>query len=213
MKRILTFSLVIILFGCSNYTTVTDSHTSAEIKTIKAEENMIIYKHNSDNMDRGNHNYYGGLVIDIDFYNLKEVQRGDVIYYEQPESYNKFMNQDNSPTNEFSISRIIGLPNEQIEIKSSQIFIDGKKLDTFYGKEHWKGVNLDGYKKALKEGNDAEHIVQFIDSMVNRNVEKLSVPKGYVYILGDTWGRSIDSISIGAIPIENIKGKVLGYSH
>lgn len=211
MKRKLIFSLAMILFGCSNYTSITDSRTTAEIIKIKLEDNMILFNHNSDNMDRGNHEYYGNLVIDIAFYHSNEVLRGDVIYYAQPESYYEYMKQDNSQTNEFSISRIIGLPNEQIEIKSSQIYIDGKKLDTFYGKEHWRGANLDDYKKALEERSDLDHIEQFIDSMENRNVEKLLVPEGYVYIIGDTWGRSIDSISIGAIPIENIQGKVLGY--
>ena len=37
------------------------------------------------------------------------------------------------------------------------------------------------------------------------------IPDNSVFVLGDSWWRSLDSRNFGAVPIDKIKGKVLGY--
>jgi signal peptidase I len=189
-NRIALLSCIIVIAGCS---TITDLHTQPTIEYIEPQEHMIVYDHRSDNMDRGEQHYYKKeIVIDPEYYKTNGIMRGDVIYFRYPKSlesrdiYGKPMD----------ISRIVGLPNETIEVKKGQIYIDGKKLETFYGEAKNNIYNSAMFKNGDIEGHD---------------MEKQVVPDGYVIIIGDAWWRSIDSQQFGALPIENIKGKVLGY--
>jgi signal peptidase I len=209
MKRfIILFSMLFILMGCSNnptIETITDPDTKLELEVVEQEENMIVLEYHSDNMERGAvpYNYLGRfLVIDPEYYLTQDVQRGEVVLYEQPEAYYVYLeewtrnrkeqdeNFETQPDHE-SIARIIALSGETIKIKNGQIYIDDKKLDTFYG--------------------DGTQNVRSIDSDKAYSMEPLLVPEGNVFVSGDLWWRGSDSKQYGAIPIENIIGKVKGY--
>lgn len=200
--------------GLFNGSTIVDPHTKPEIDYVVPQKQMINYDFGSDDMDRGDHHYYKEeLVIDPTYYETNRVARGDVILFKYPEAYDDYMRKINNINNaiEESISRIIALPGETIEIKSSQIYINGKKLDTFYGREHDTGTDLETYKQLLKDGIYRQNMKAIMKEMENNHLEKLIIPDGYVYMIGDNWWRSIDSNILGPIPIENIKGKVVGY--
>lgn len=93
-----------------------------------------------------------------------------------------------------SISRVVGLPGETIYLKDAQVYIDDKELDSFYGR------GLDNvYNRPLFE--DAKEY----------DTKKFIIPENHVFLLGDAWWRSFDSRNFGAVPVENINGKVLGY--
>ncbi|WP_126425760.1 signal peptidase I [Brevibacillus marinus] len=91
---------------------------------------------------------------------------------------------------EMTISRIVALPGEEIAIKAGQVYIDGNELKTFYGREY--------------------HTGQWVEKS-EVNLEKMRIPEGHYFVLGDNWWRSHDSKQFGPLAEEHIKGKVLGY--
>ncbi|MEK3886769.1 S26 family signal peptidase [Bacillus sp. FSL K6-3431] len=95
-------------------------------------------------MDRGNHDYsfqYNSeLVIDPDFSNIN---RGEVIYYQTPD-FSLESNPDFTPS-EYSIARVVALQGEMVEIREGQVYIDDKKLDTFYSKALFTGMEEETY--------------------------------------------------------------------
>ncbi|WP_373461098.1 S26 family signal peptidase [Paenibacillus sp. V4I5] len=43
-------------------------------------------------------------------------------------------------------------------------------------------------------------------------MDKVRVPEGHLFVMGDTWWRSIDSQIFSSLPFSNVKGRVLGYA-
>ncbi|MEG0005311.1 MAG: signal peptidase I [Clostridium sp.] len=76
------------------------------------------------------------------------------------------------------IKRVIGLPGDTVEIKGGGVYVNGAHLNETY---------LD-------------------PNTFTENDMKLTLEKGYVFVLGDNRAVSEDSRNIGPIPIENIKG-------
>lgn len=210
--------MLFIIVGCTyNPTTetITDPHTIPELEIVEQEENMIVLEYHSDNMERGDnpYNYLGRfLVIELDYYVTQTVQRGDVVFYKRTNDYYDWFeatveewlaNEDIQKSlkeqgEEYepepvpdSIARIISLSGETIEIKNGQIYINGKRLDAFYG--------------------DITQNIRSTDSEKEYNMESITVPDGHVFVMGDLLWRSIDSTLYGPIPIDNIIGKVKGY--
>jgi signal peptidase I len=45
----------------------------------------------------------------------------------------------------------------------------------------------------------------------NMNLASTHIPENHLFVLGDTWWRSIDSQFFSSLSQENVIGKVLGY--
>ncbi|NMH74390.1 signal peptidase I [Bacillus sp. RO2] len=193
---VLFFMVFPLLFSDQKNTgVITDNITNETIDRVNYEKDMLLYEHGSDNMDRYDYNYYKEpIVIDPDYYNDKEFRRGDVVYFQYPENGLYQLDMKNSYGEPKSISRVVGLPGEIIHINDGQIYINNKKLDTFYG----NAVN--------NPRNDA-----IKDSLNEHELEKYRIPENHVFVIGDSWWRSVDSITFGSLSVENIEGKVLGY--
>lgn len=87
-----------------------------------------------------------------------------------------------------SVKRIIALPGERIQLRKSQVYINETKLD-----ESYLAPNTWTYPHKL---GDYEY----------------EVNPGHYFVLGDNRKTSEDSRDIGAIPRENIIGKIIGSS-
>ncbi len=134
---------------------------------------------------------------------------GDVIVFKFPK--NPSMNY---------IKRVIGVPGDTVEIKNKRVFVNGKKLDgeeitnSTRGKEIWddmdvkfKEYNLRFFK--TKTGEE-EHVVQIdSDNYYKLDFEKITVPEGKFFVMGDNRDFSYDSRYWGFVPHENIKGEAL----
>jgi signal peptidase I len=92
-------------------------------------------------------------------------RRGDIVVIALPEQ------------SEMLIKRVVGLPGESIEVRSGQVYIDGKPLD-----ESWM-VNPGG-------GSYGPH----------------TIPPLHIFAMGDTRGASNDSRNFGPVAIEHIVG-------
>ncbi|HAR84818.1 MAG TPA: signal peptidase I [Clostridium sp.] len=77
------------------------------------------------------------------------------------------------------IKRVIGLPNESIEIKNSDVYINGELFEEPY---------LD-------------------DSVKTYPDMTIKIPSDSIFVMGDNREYSLDSRSIGAIKIDDIMGK------
>ncbi|HAM80207.1 signal peptidase I [Ornithinibacillus bavariensis] len=185
------------IFRTAQESTITDPYTERKLEKVNMEDGMLVITYGSDNMEWGDnpYNYLSrDIVVDPGYYEVEKIQRGDVVFYNEPEAYFNYVQEKgvySEDINDTKIARIIALPSEEIKIVNGQIYINNRKLDTFYG----NGTNN-------IRSNDYEE---------EYNMETIRVPKGHIFVCGDLWWRGLDSKEYGPIPMENIIGKVMGY--
>lgn len=86
------------------------------------------------------------------------------------------------------IKRVIGMPGETVEMKSDQLYIDGKKVSEPY---------LDKYKKQFHEAHPNDPFTEDFTA---------EVPDGCYFVMGDNRRNSHDSRYIGAIAKSSLEG-------
>jgi signal peptidase I len=117
----------------------------------------------------------------------KPLQRGHVVVFKYPED----------PSRDF-IKRVIGLPGETIEIRSKQVYIDGKPLDEPY--VHFLEPPL--------RPEDPEYGIRF-DGGRGDDYGPRKVPEGQLFVMGDNRDNSKDSRYWGFLPADQVKGRAL----
>lgn len=185
---------------------ITDTTTPERLEIAPQSEHTFLIEWGLDSMDRGNHDFetheHGKLVVTTDF---NELKRGQPVYYHMPPSEIA----KNPAIPEMYIGRVVGLPGETVEIKGGQVYIDGKKLDTFYGKATKWGLGEDAYFEQTPRRNIANE--QATREYFNMDVSPVTVQENTVYLLVDQWWRGTDSKDFGPLPISEIVGIILGY--
>ncbi|MFC7442747.1 signal peptidase I [Laceyella putida] len=97
-------------------------------------------------------------------------KRGQIILFDDQESeYTWFR-------------RVIALPGEEVAIRDSRVYVNGKRLDEPY-------------------------LVQDQEEIVDE--EPVRIPPGHVFVLSDNRVNGYDSRKLGPIPVEKIIGKLL----
>jgi signal peptidase I len=211
------FLLILLLFisSCSvNQSMIKDTVTLEKVDHIKVKDqkSIIIYKNLIDSMVRSHAEYEGSLAIDTSYYNDHLISRGDVIYFKTPTF--EYDSKKMTPSSN-GVLRVIALPGETFAIKNGQIMINGMKLDAFYGKISWWGLDEKQFNEEFKKPSSGfiktEANKKYFHEYYNQNKKQISVPQDSYYVLGDTSGRSIDSLTFGSLSKNLILGKVLGY--
>ncbi|MCY6355735.1 signal peptidase I [Clostridium sp. ZS2-4] len=100
----------------------------------------------------------------------KSYRRGEIIIF-KPYEENK----------DIYVKRIIGVPNDIVEISNGKVYVNGDEL-----KENYLKAGIETYPEI-----------------------KVTVPENQVFVLGDNRGNSVDSRKIGTISMDNIKGHAL----
>lgn len=215
-KALIIVFFFLFVIGCEEQR-LTDSITSESPKTVVMKHDLITIENQNDGMARRNLEYIskdkGKIAVDPNYFHQNAIQRGDVIYYQTPAIDKSKYPQLNPP--EYNIARVIALPNEVIEIKNGQVYVNDKRLDTFYGRALSWGLNEEEYFQAVNKPGSAqcnESCEKTMKEYFHMDMEKVELPEGHLFVMGDTWWRSIDSQIYGALPIVNMKGKVLGYA-
>jgi signal peptidase I len=178
--------------------TIIDTKTQ-ETVPIVSSKGFLEVKHLYDSMDRGNHDYEGTLVVDPTYYNKNDFKRGEVVYYNTTKTGHK------------NIARVVGLPGEKIEIKKGQLFINDKRLKSFYESTMNRGIsNFTTYKKMMETNGNRVLNEKGWKTYFYRNLKPVEVKKNEVFVLGDNSWRALDSFSFGPLARDNVEGKVLG---
>lgn len=118
------------------------------------------------------------LIVDEISYRFNQPERGQVIVFRYPKN-----------PQEYFIKRIVGLPNEEVQIKDGKVIV--------YNNENPKGLTL-------KEDYLANNLHTYNDSEI-----KIKVSENEYFVLGDNRSASRDSRSFGPIDKSFITGKIL----
>ncbi len=110
------------------------------------------------------------LLVNKLAYVAAKPDRGDVVVFRSPAN-----------PEEDLVKRIVGLPNETIEVHDGGVYVNGRRLDE---DEYFAGVTAPGSDRSLV------------------------VPEQGYYVLGDNRGQSIDSRRFRVVPEAAIVGKV-----
>jgi signal peptidase I len=114
-------------------------------------------------------------------YHFREPQRGDIVVFETPPEA-----QARCGAGGTFVKRLIGLPGETVQVRLQRgyayVYIDGKRLDE------------SGYLTQARRDSGPEKVFK--------------VPEGQYFMMGDNRSQSCDSRVWGAVPRDNIIGKV-----
>lgn len=119
----------------------------------------------------------------VDRFSEVKIQRFDIVVFSAPETAKKISRETGDVK---YMSRIIGLPNEKIEIKDSKVFINDKLLEEPF--EKFTG-----------------------DTDQRKNVPAAVIPENEYFVMGDNRPFSFDSRSWNPATIrkEDVLGKVI----
>jgi signal peptidase I len=107
----------------------------------------------------------------------EELMRGEVIVFKYPKDPKQYF-----------IKRVIGLPNETIEIKDGYV--------TIYNENNPNGATLD----------ESAYLRPGTKTTSNRGIFKVTLKEDEYFVLGDNRAQSLDSRIFGTLPYENIIG-------
>ncbi|MSR73700.1 MAG: signal peptidase I [Candidatus Pacebacteria bacterium] len=110
------------------------------------------------------------LIIDELTYRFREPMRGEVVVFRYP-----------GDKSTFYIKRILGLPNEQVDVADGAVSVNGVKIDE---SAYLKGINTSGDVHTKLDG-------------------------GYYFVMGDNRSNSYDSRAWGPLEKKHIVGRAL----
>ncbi|MFA5949787.1 MAG: signal peptidase I [Hyphomicrobium sp.] len=136
-----------------------------------------------------------------------EPKRGDVVVFRKP----------NEPEIDY-IKRVIGLPGDEIAMKSGVLIINGHAIPKVYSGEfvntecdpsfrHCRRVQYKTFVETLPEGRSYTVLDLESDGEYD-TVGPYKVPAGHYFMMGDNRDNSLDSrAEVGFVPFENFVGR------
>lgn len=120
------------------------------------------------------------LIVNKLSYQMGNIRRFDIVVF-------------HANAKEDYVKRVIGLPGDRIEYKNDVLYINGKRIEEPY---------LQPYKQKLIDGKLTG------DFTLEELTGQKTVPKGYIFVLGDNRLSSWDSRHFGFVKISRVVGKV-----
>lgn len=144
------------------------------------------------------------LIADIKAYKKNAPNYGDIVLYSAPYDVQ----------NTYWVSRIVGLPNDNIAMKNNVLYVNGKPcLLTFTQDTVINDEELNEYEEELPNGH--KHLLYKYKKphpKTKSNFESITIPSGSYFLLGDNRDNSIDSRFLGFIVRDKILGRFM-YSY
>ena len=142
------------------------------------------------------------VIADLNAYNNIKPNYGDIVIFQKKDSLNPW------------VYRIVGLPNDKLEIQNNFLIINGKKCKTtFIKKAKSQEFEVNEYEEELP--NRHKHkIYTFINPFEDNKkvIPEIIIPKNSYFLIGDNRDNAMDSRYIGVINENEIIGKVVfGY--
>ncbi len=130
------------------------------------------------------------ILVNKFIYYFTDIKRGDIIVFKYP----------NDPSKDY-IKRVVGLPGDTLEIKNGDVYVNDKILEEKYTKE-----------KAADDMIMHAHIEKDASGTAGTPVaaaERIKVPEGKLFVMGDNRNNSQDSRFWGFLSHSALKGKAL----
>ncbi len=111
------------------------------------------------------------------------------------------------------VKRVIGLPGDEIEMKNNVLYINRKRLDySGLSQEHTRDLMPELKRQSLFANEDLggrKHAVMSIPKVITdkRSFEKIVVPQGHYFVMGDNRDVSKDSRYFGLVERKRFVGK------
>ena len=118
------------------------------------------------------------ITVDLTAYKTKKPARGDIVVYELLDKGKRRL----------MCKRIVGLPEEEVEIRNGKIWINGALME------------IPGLP---------ENVVYLNRGDFGKTGQAIKIPSRFYYVLGDNPSSSFDSRQHGAIDSRDIEGKYL----
>ncbi len=129
----------------------------------------------------------------------KEPQRGEIVVFKTPE--------DNRTD---YIKRVVGLPGDRLEMKDNLLYINDSKIDVeTKSLEKYKLFDVSRISETLPNNltYDVYEFIKTFEGLNTNNFNKIRIPEGNYFVLGDNRDNSQDSRFIGLIPRDNLVGR------
>ena len=141
------------------------------------------------------------VVADINAYKINKPDYGDIIAY-------------NSVQGNVWVFRVIGLPNDTLEISDNKVSINGKKCKTTFIKNTTiEETQVSEYEEILPNGHKHRMYINKIPfDSTKSTMTNIIVPYDGYYLLGDNRDNAADSRYFGSIYDNDIIGKMI-YSY
>ncbi len=138
------------------------------------------------------------LIMNKLAYNFKEPKRGDIIIFLRDEPVDGIIGRASIYISDIAkkfnkdfrrnrlIKRVVGIPGDTIEIIDDILFVNGIEQNESY-------TRIDPYE----------------NKVVNRQMKKVEVQTGELFVMGDNRGQSLDSRDFGVIERTWVEGKAI----
>lgn len=147
------------------------------------------------------------LVNKWDVKSTSNLKRGDVIVFKaDPNNPNREAGRD------IYVKRVIGLPGDTVEAKNGTLYVNNKEVNQDFLKldsNNYKFEQSDGTVLPSEDGGwTLKSLSQNKDGYNSWSLNKTTVPKGTVFVLGDHRSVSLDSRYFGFVKESTVVGVV-----
>jgi len=139
------------------------------------------------------------VIADLKAFDNIKPNYGDIVIFQKKDSLHPW------------IYRIVGLPNDRLEIQNNVLIINGKKCKTSFIKEtKSEEFDVKEYEEELPNGHKHKIYIFKKPFEDDENAEhEIIIPKNSYYLMGDNRDNAMDSRYIGVLKEDEIKGKVV----
>lgn len=142
------------------------------------------------------------IVADLKAFENSQPNYGDIVIFQKKDSVNPW------------VYRIVGLPNDRLEIQNNFLIINGKRCKASFIKEtRSEEFDLNEYEEELPNGH--RHKMYTSKKPIEdaeKTVSETIIPVDSYYLIGDNRDNAMDSRYIGVINKKEIIGKIVfGY--
>jgi signal peptidase I len=141
------------------------------------------------------------VVASLNYYDNNQIQQGDIVVF-------------NSPQGGIWTFRVIGMPNDSIEIKEGKVYVNNQ-LSELTTKEEYilDDQEVIQYQEQLSPTKTIKTL-RYKNVMMTgtQTFDKIKVPENEYFLMGDNRDNALDSRFIGTIKKDDILGRVI-YSY